>query len=272
MSCNLVKMLVVVIFMLLLQLPVISKAALPGDINGDGVVSISEVQTVINAFLGLIKDNSASTSSIVGVWRAVNGAGFNYLILFSDNTFVYAENDVSAPVTDNGVEVGTYTSTGTNITFSITFDHNGPGQNSGIGELGIPKTYDYVLSNNGNTFTGAGGQLVMNRVIFNSTSIVGVWRAIHGAGFNYLILFSDNTFVYAENDVSAPVTDNGVEVGTYTNNGTNITFNVVFDRNGPGANSGVGEIGIPSVINYVLSNNGNTLTVGGGQTALSRAF
>ena len=37
-------------------------AVLPGDLNADGTVSISEVQKVINTFLGLIPDSPAITS------------------------------------------------------------------------------------------------------------------------------------------------------------------------------------------------------------------
>jgi heat shock protein HslJ len=216
---------------------------------------------------------SNTTPTVAGVWRATNGAGFNYLALYEDNTFLYAENDLTAPAGDNGVEVGTYTYDGTNITFNITYDRNGPGQNSGIGEIGTPKVLDSTLTNNGNTLTVAGGQLVLNRAAFNPSSVVGAWRSVNGAGFSYLILFNDNTFLYAENDLTAQTAaENGLEVGTYTFDGTNITFNIVYDDNAPGQNSGVGDIGTPKVSAATLSNNGNTLTVFGGQAVLIRAY
>ena len=218
---------------------------------------------------------SNTTPTVAGVWRATNGAGFNYLSLYENNTFVYAENDLTAPPGDNGVEKGTYTYDGTKITFNITYDRNGPGQNSGIGEIGTLNVYPATLSNNSNTLTltDAGGQLVfLSRAAFNPTSIVGSWRTVSGAKFSYLILFNDNTFMYAENDPAAPPGDNGLEAGTYTYDGTNITFNITYDDNGPGQNSGVGNIGTPKVSAATLSNNGNTLTVFGGQIVLTRAY
>ena len=43
---------------LLVSSPIAASAALPGDTNGDGTVSITEVQTVINAYLGLISESA----------------------------------------------------------------------------------------------------------------------------------------------------------------------------------------------------------------------
>lgn len=214
------------------------------------------------------------TPGIAGVWRMTNGAAFSYLALFSDNTFIYAENDPTAPPGDNGIEVGTYTNNDTQITFTITYDRNGPGQDSGIGELGIPTSFGYSLTNNGNTLTTAGGQLVMNRANFSPTSHVNVWRAGSVTSyFQYLILFDNQTFMYAENGANVTSTaENGLEAGTYTLDSTNITFNLTYDDNAPGTNSGVGDIGTPSVIDYSLSTDKNTLTVAGGQVVLHRTF
>jgi len=43
---------------LLVSSPIAASAALPGDTNDDGTVSITEVQTVINAYLGLISESA----------------------------------------------------------------------------------------------------------------------------------------------------------------------------------------------------------------------
>jgi len=63
---------IVILFMLL---PDVSNCALLGDFNSDGVVSISEVQTCINSFIGIIPnsapianagaDQSASLGAVV---------------------------------------------------------------------------------------------------------------------------------------------------------------------------------------------------------------
>lgn len=215
----------------------------------------------------------APTTAVTGVWRSTNGVAFSYLALFADNTFMYAENDPAAPPGDNGVEVGTFTNTGSTITFNVTYDRNGPGQNSGIGEIGTPLVSNYTLTNNGNTFTFAGGQLVLNRANFNPASVVGAWRSVNGVGFSCMILFNDNTLLYAENDPTVlNIAENGLEVGTYTFDGTNLTSNLVYDDNAPVGNSGLGSIGTPTIFGTSLSNNNNTLTTAGGALVLTREF
>ena len=215
----------------------------------------------------------APTTAVTGVWRSTNGVAFSYLALFADNTFLYAENDPTAPVGDNGVEVGTYTNDGSTITFNVTYDRNGPGQNSGIGEIGTPLVSNYTLTNNGNTFTFAGGQLVLNRANFNPASVVGAWRSVNGVGFSCMILFNDNTIMYAENDPTVlNIAENGLEVGTYNFDGTNLTSNLVYDDNAPVGNSGLGSIGSPTIFGTSLSNNNNTLTTAGGALVLTREF
>jgi len=260
--------LVSLIVFLMLFSPVAAKAALPGDTNNDGIVSISEVRSAINAYLGLIK-----LPSPVGVWRSTNGAEFIYLVLFSDKSFLYAENDLEAvTAAENGLEVGTYTNDAANMNFNITYDDNAPGHDSGVGDIGTPSVIDYSFSTDGNTLTVAGGQVVLNRVTFNSSSMVGVWRSVNGAEFSYLILFADNTFLYAENDLQAvSPEENGVEVGTYTVVNNRVTFNVIYDDNAPGQDSGVGDVGIPAVYDMTLSADGATLSVAG-ELTWTRAF
>jgi len=52
------NVMLVMLFAILLLFPNIARAGLPGDLNGDGIVSISEVQTTINAFLGLASNTT----------------------------------------------------------------------------------------------------------------------------------------------------------------------------------------------------------------------
>ena len=96
-----------------------------------------------------------------------------------------------------------------------------------------------------------------------------------GAAFNYLVLFEDNTFLYAENDltVSEPE-ENGLEVGTYSHDSEsgNLSFNVSYDDNDPGNDSGVGDIGTPVEIDAILSNENMTLSIASGELVLTREF
>ena len=214
---------------------------------------------------------------VVGAWRSTNGAGFSYLVMFADNTFLYAENDPAAQAPENGLEVGTYSydANSGDITFTVTYDDNAPGADSGIGDIGTPAVFPASLSKGNNTLTLANGALVLSKADFTSiSSTVGIWRATNGAGFSYLVMFADNTFLYAENDPAAQAPENGLEVGTYSYdaNSGDITFTITYDDNAPGSDSGIGDSGGPVVMPSSLSNGNKTLSLAGGALVLSKVF
>ena len=228
------------------------------------LVSVAEAQAHLGESMLAI-----ANPSIVGVWRSTNGTAFNYLTLFSDNTFLYAENDLGVETAEeNGLEAGTYAydSNSGNITFNVVYDDNDPGNDSGVGDIGNPVSIKAELSNGNSKLSLADGSLNLNSVGFSTSSIVGVWREINGAAFNYLLLFSDNTFLYAENDLDV-ISDkeNGLEVGTYTydSNSGIINFNIVYDDNDPDNDSGIGNIGSQVSSETVLSNSNSTLSLAG---------
>jgi len=174
---------------------------------------------------------------------------------------LYAENDDEAP---NGLELGSYsydTATG-DITLTITFDNNGPGDDSGVGDIGTPVTVDSVLSNGNTTLKIVNGEIEFIADEFAADSIEGAWSITHLNESQHLILFADNTFIYAENDLTEP---NGLELGTYAYNaGTGeIIYTITYDDNGPGQDSGVGDIETPVTTDITLSNAANTLTITG---------
>ena len=215
---------------------------------------------------------------ILGAWQSTGAGGaFSYLIMFSDNTFAYGENDPAASAPENGLEVGTYsydTATG-NVTFNISYDDNAPGLDSGVGDIGTPAVIDAVLSNGDATLTVAGGAVSMTAIDFAATPFSGVWRNSGvGGAFEILLITDDGTIVLAENDVAAPPPQNGLEVGTYSYNSatSNVTINLVYDDNDPGNDSGLGNIGTPAVFDAILSNSNNTLTVAGGAIIFNREF
>jgi len=104
---------------------------------------------------------SLSASDISGVWAHTNGEEFEYLIIMDDGTFLYAENDPSASEPENGVEVGTYTAASGSITFTVKYDDNAPGDDSGIGDPNVPNTLNVTVS--GNTMNIAG--LTLTKVL-----------------------------------------------------------------------------------------------------------
>ena len=144
-------------------------------------------------------------ADLVGLWRATNGVEFNILILFADNSFAYAEYDSSVNSSpENGLEVGAYSFDATNniLSFNLTYDDNDPGNDSGVGDIGTQTDVEVHLLNNGETLSLAGGELELDLEGMGSSPITGVWRMVNGTEFSILTLFADNTFGYAENDLS----------------------------------------------------------------------
>jgi hypothetical protein len=207
--------------------------------------------------------------SVVGVWSNVNGEEFSYLTLLSDNTFIYAENDLTVQSDkENGLEVGSYfyDSDADNIKFNVIYDDNDPGNDSGVGDIGSQVSLKLNISNS--KLSLEDGELIFDSEDLNASTspVVGVWSNVDGTEFSYLTLLANNKFIYAENDLDIQSTEeNGLEVGTYSyDSSTNkITFNIVYDDNDPGNDSGVGNSGSPVVSTIILSNGNNTLSIAG---------
>lgn len=103
----------------------------------------------------------SNTAGYVGTWKSIDPAnnGVSMLVLTAANDVTYVENDADTP---NGLENGTFTvagglsptadSSGT-VTFNLTYDDNGPGTGSGIGDIGTPASYPIAISGNTMTIT-----------------------------------------------------------------------------------------------------------------------
>lgn len=206
--------------------------------------------------------------SVEGVWGIENGEEFSYLTLLSNNKFIYAENDltVNSPE-ENGLEVGTYVydSNSETITFNIEYDDNDPGNDSGIGDIGALLEFNATLLNESSRLSLLDGELIFNKIELTPTlPVVGVWSLENGSEFSYLLLLANNTFLYAENQLTVNSSaENGLEVGTYVYdpNLEELAFDITYDDNDPGNDSGVGNIGTTTTIGAVLSNDDNILTV-----------
>jgi len=238
------------------------------------LISAVDAEAHVNATL------DALSKSVIGAWRITNGAAFNYLVLFNDKTFLYAENDLTVQAPENGLEAGTYSydPTSGKVTLNLTYDDNAPGNDSGAGDIGTPAVFDLALSADKTVLSITNAGLSFDAVDFTSGSsaIVGAWEINNSTTgeFEYLVLMPDGTFLYAENDPTVQAPENGLEVGTYTYDpGTDtVTFNITYDDNAPGADSGIGDIGTPATIDFVLSNSNNTLTAAGGTLVFARAL
>jgi hypothetical protein len=208
-----------------------------------------------------LKSTIALQTPYVRSWTNKAGSSESHLILFPDNTFVYAENDDEAP---NGLELGRYSydTISQNLTLSITYDTNGPGEDSGVGNIGQDLVTDVVFSNTNNTMTILNGEFELAANDLSTSTIVGAWSITNPTETEHLVHFADNTFIYVENDSDEP---NGLELGTYSyDEGTvEITYTITYDDNGPGQDSGVGDVGTPAVFPISLSDDANTLQIGG---------
>jgi hypothetical protein len=237
----------------------ISNAAVINMVASSG----SDNTTLVSAEVALahLKSTIESRTPYVRSWTNKSGSSESHLILFPDNTFVYAENDDEAP---NGLELGRYSydTVSENLTLSITYDNNGPGEDSGVGDIGPDVVTDVVFSNDNNTMTILNGEFELAANDLSTSSIVGAWSITNATETQYLVLFADRTFIYAENDDEDP---NGLELGTYRYDVSTheITFTISYDDNGPGQDSGIGDIGTPAVFPISLSDDANTLQIGG---------
>jgi len=174
----------------------------------------------------------------IGAWSSVNDNQASRLILLANNTFIYAENDAELP---NGVEFGTYSydASRSELTFDIQFDSNGPGEDSGVGDIGTPVTTDAHFSNNNSTLAIVGGAITLNADTFSS-SMEGLWSFRQGTAVFHLALYSDNTFLIVQSKDNAP---QGLQLGSYQYNSSTkeITLSRSFDDTEQGDSLGEGN-------------------------------
>lgn len=233
-------------------------AACGGLSSGDGDTGGETTSDTVEDGAGDTNDDTTGVSGSLlnGVWRDVNGSYFNYLAFSADGGFMYVENDAQP---GNGLELGNYTYDAVNekITFTINYDDNDPGNDSGAGDIGAPITNSVSLSNNNQTLNIE--TLSLSKVDFsNAAGIVGTWKM--SGSETYLLVFNDNTFLLAEDDGDTP---NGVDVGTYTYANDVLSVTVNFETNrGGGVESG-------DSWTVQLTNNDQSMTLSSGSDSVS---
>ncbi len=215
-----------------------------------------------------LQDSINELMPYVGAWSLVSETQESHLVLFADNTFIYAENDAELP---NGLEYGHYSYDNRNgdLTFSISYDNNGPGEDSGVGDIGTDVTTDTALSNNNNTLKILNGAMTFSAQNLDSSSIVGAWSPVDSNQKLQIILFDDNTFLIAE---SANKDPNGLQLGRYSYDASaaEITLSLTYDDTRDG--SGIGSSDEDIIMDAVLSDDKNTLSLMNGGVILNRAL
>jgi hypothetical protein len=222
--------------------------------TGSTLVDETTAQNHVNTTLADLE------AGVQGVWQLDENS---LLVLFDDGTFFYGEAGGEEP---NGMELGTYSfdSNASQITFTVTTDMNGDG---GIKDgTSSVVNMDVLVTDTSMTVILPEGDVTLAKVTGGTaTDHIGIWRTTDNCCI--MALSPDGYFMYGENDVDAP---NGLEGGIYSVNGSDITFNLGYDDNGPGTDSGVGDIGTPVTAGFTAD--ANTLDIGPGLITFSREY
>lgn len=186
--------------------------------------------------------SGSGSSPLAGIWTiGSTNADFDYLVLLPNGEFMLGEYDSTVSEPANGLEAGTYSYDGTNVTFNLTYDKNAPGSNSGIGDVGTPVTMPAAVSTDGTTLTATapdGTPLTFTKADTSASPNLGVWTVGSVSnisnGFQYLVLLANGEFMYGEYDIAAPNDENnqnGLEAGVYNYDTSNIYFTLYYDEN-----------------------------------------
>ena len=196
-----------------------------------------------------------SLTPYIGAWSSVSESKESHLVLYADNTFLYAENDAELP---NGLEYGRYSfdNKSGDLIFTITYDNNGPGNDSGVGDIGKDVSTRTELSNDNNTLKIVNGGIGLSAEDLSGSSIVGAWSPENNSGDLHMIFFSNNTFTIAQSTDRNP---NGLQLGTfsYDQNAQEITLSLTY--NDTSDQSDVGGTESDIIMSAELSNGSNTL-------------
>jgi len=234
--------------MMCLLLPIQASAGLPGDLDHNGTVSISEVQTAINAFLGLVPSDTIAPSAPAIVTATATSST---AISLSWSASIDNAGVAGYRVFRGATPVGFATST----TFT---DAN----------LAADTGYSYSVS----AFDAAGNYSAASLSATASTQaaatgasrLIGSWYIpfpTAGAAKGPVVITaidSSNFMMAHDGDVLAdPSGQPGIERGTYTwNQSTGVlTANVIADTNG--------EWGFSNSEPMIVSVDGNTLSAEG---------
>jgi len=225
------------------------------------LITATDAQTHMQASLDTL-------TPYIGAWSSVSDNNTSHLVLFANNTFLYAENDAELP---NGLEFGNYSfdNKSGELIFTITYDNNGPGDDSGVGDIGTDVTTATALSNDNNTLKIVNGGIELTAQNLSSSSVVGAWSPENNSGNLHMIFFSNNTFMIAESTDRSP---NGLQLGTfsYDQNSQEITLSLTY--NDTSDQSDIGGTESDMIMSAELSSDNNTLSLMNGGLVLKRSL
>ena len=220
-------------------------AALDLDLSG---TSLEQAETLISndstvsSTIDAQVTAAANATLINGAWQlGSTGPSNGEMLVFSPNGFylVYQVDAQDCP--NGGVEYGTYTYDGTNLSMTATLDENG--QCGLVGEGASTADYPTTIDNNDNriNLTDNESTTSFNRVTDgNANSIVGGWEVGGSVSDPLAIVFYENgNYAHWQGPSGdSNCTPGGVEYGTYVLDGTTLSVNITADQN---SDCGLGE-------------------------------
>lgn len=182
----------VIFGILFILLPMNAHAVLPGDLNGDGAVSIAEVQTVINAFLGLVPNQPGYAGIYKGTALVTNGGSGTIAYLWYVVDEIGQVTGSAIDATDNNrfyIMKGTVNlSTGIqNISFQLVDSHDT------IAITGSPTSGTW-----GSSGSSVAGTYTTTRFASVANNYIGIYKGTTVVNFEGNNVISDIAFMVDE--------------------------------------------------------------------------
>jgi hypothetical protein len=206
-----------------------------------------------------IPANSSNFGTIVGAWGNAEANAPGMLVFYAHGGYiVYSTDAQDCP--GGGVEYGTYSYDGSNLTISNVTDQNGQ---CGLKGVGAPAQFTYTANiiNGGNQLDIISGVPEDGTASFprvsdgNPNSVVGGWAPFSSLEPDGgLVFYANGNYIVHQAAGSDPnCAAGGVEYGTYDYDGTTLSGNSIRDDNQTcGMSSGIGGFTISPV---TISNN-----------------
>jgi len=237
---------------------------------------IDTVTALINLVAGLASSGGSSSGpqpitvdSLIGTWQIASPTQLDFFLLsfFADGTYVHAEVDETMGNGISGMEWGSFTYVGLGDTTATQFlDNNG---DSGLSDFTggngpslkiLPQASGSLLfgpdDNNDGISDGAFGLTQID-----SEGLLGTWTSTTtDAELLMLTFFDDDTYFHGEVDRNDPALMSGMEIGTYSHDGSTglMAVSQTFDNNGNAGFTDFVGAGAPNLFVHV---SGDTLTL-----------
>ncbi|ETN92094.1 hypothetical protein U062_01879 [Gammaproteobacteria bacterium MOLA455] len=236
---------------------------------------INTVAALINLVAGVASSGGSfsdpqpiTVDSLIGTWQIASPTQLDFFVLsfFADGTYVHAEVDETTDNAISGMEWGDFTYAGLgDTTATQLFDNNG---DAGLSDFSggngpslkiLPQASGSLLfgpdDNNDGISDGAFGLTQID-----SGGLLGTWTSTTTDAELLMLTFFDDTYFHGEVDRNDPALMSGMEIGTYSHDGSTglMAVSQTFDNNGNAGFTDFVGAGAPNLFVHV---SGDTLTL-----------